>query len=257
MSERQDAATFRFYADLNDFLPSAWQQQAFRYPVHDSRQSVKHLVEAIGVPHTEVELIAVNGRSTDFNYLVQANDTVSVYPPFTTINVMPLVQLRPSLSPPYRFILDNHLGKLTRYLRLLGLDALYFNDAADDAELAQIAHDENRILLTRDRGLLKRSNVTYGYCLRTRDSEKQVTAVLHRFQLHDQIAPWTRCLRCNGLLQPVAKEAILHRLEPKTKLYFEAFQICRDCQQIYWQGSHTARLQEVVNRAINPGAELK
>lgn len=257
MSERQDAATFRFYADLNDFLPSAWQQQAFPYPVHDGQQSVKHLIEAIGVPHTEVELILVNGRSTNFHYLVQANDTVSIYPPFTTIDAAPLVQLRPSLSPPHRFVLDNHLGKLTRYLRLLGLDALYFNDAADDAELAQIAHDEKRILLTRDHGLLKRSNVIYGYCLRTRDSEKQVTAVLHRFHLHDQITPWTRCLRCNGLLQSVAKEAILHRLEPKTKLYFQAFQICHDCQQIYWQGSHTTRLQEVVNRAINSGSKLK
>jgi uncharacterized protein len=255
MSEAQDDATFRFYADLNDFLPSAWQQQAFRYPVHGGQQSVKHLIEAIGVPHTEVELILVNGRSTSFHYLVQANDTVSVYPPFATIDVAPLVQLRPYLPPPYRFILDNHLGKLTRYLRLLGLDALYFNDAADDAELAQIAHDEKRILLTRDRGLLKRSNVIYGCCLRTRDSEKQVTAVLHRFQLHNQLTPWTRCLRCNGLLQPVAKEAILHRLEPKTRLYFDEFQICRACQQIYWQGSHTTRLQEVVNRVMNPGSD--
>ncbi len=243
-------AYFRFYADLNDFLPPHFRQRTLTCPVYDGRQSVKHLIESIGAPHTEVELILVNGRSIDFNYLVQAGDRVSVYPPFATIDVAPLVQLRPSLSPPYRFLLDNHLGKLTRYLRLLGFDTLYFNDQADDPELANIAHDEKRILLTRDRGLLKRSNVIYGYCLRTRDSQEQLTAVLHRFHLHDQIAPWTRCLRCNGLLESVEKDTIMHRLEPKTKLYFHEFQICRDCQQIYWQGSHSTRLQAIVARAM-------
>jgi uncharacterized protein len=147
------------------------------------------------------------------------------------------------------FILDNHLGKLARYLRLLGLDTLYVSDAADDAELAQTAHDEQRILLTRDRGLLKRSKVIYGYCLRTRDSLAQLTAVLHRFQLHEEITPWTRCLRCNGLLRPVAKEAILDRLEPKTRRYFDEFRICEACGQIYWQGSHFAHLQKIVAQA--------
>jgi len=198
------------------------------------------------VPHTDVELIVVNGRSVNFSYLVKANDRVSVYPPFTTIDISPAVILRPALPPPHRFIVDNHLGKLARYLRLLGLDTLYFNDAADDAELARIAQQQTRILLTRDRGLLKRGNVTYGYCLRTRDSRKQLTAVIHRFQLHHEIAPWTRCLRCNGFLEPVAKEVILHRLEPKTKLFFDEFHTCLDCCQIYWKGSHYARLQNLV-----------
>ena len=244
-----NTASFRFYADLNDFLPPQLRQQTFAHPVYDGTQSVKHLIEAIGVPHTEVELILVNGRSTDFNYLVQAGDQISAYPPFTTIEIEGMVQLRPSLIPPYRFLLDNHLGKLTRYLRLLGFDALYFNDQADDPELAEMAHKEKRILLTRDRGLLKRGNVIYGYCLRTRDSLAQLTAVLHRFQPHDQIKPWTRCLRCNGLLEPVEKETIMDRLEPKTKLYFHEFQICRDCQQIYWQGSHSSRLQAIVAQA--------
>ncbi|MBK8903593.1 MAG: Mut7-C ubiquitin/RNAse domain-containing protein [Anaerolineaceae bacterium] len=240
-------ATFRFYADLNDFLPSH-QQRPFPQPVYDGTQSVKHLIEALGVPHTEVEVIVVNGRSVDFNYLVQAGDRVNVYPPFHTVDVSPLVALRPLLTPPYRFVLDNHLGKLARTLRLLGLDTLYVGDAVDDAAIAQLAHAEERILLTRDRGLLKRSNVVYGYCLRTRDSLGQLTAVVHRYQLRDQLAPWTRCLRCNGRLRPVAKEAILNRLEPKTKLYFDVFRLCETCGQIYWQGSHFARLQEIVDK---------
>lgn len=244
------AALFRFYADLNDFLRPQQQQQAFRHLVYDGTQSVKHLIESMGVPHTEVEVILANGRSVDFNYLVQADDQISVYPPFAAIDVLPVVPLRPSLTPPHRFILDNHLGKLARYLRLLGLDARYVNNTTADAELAHIAYEEKRVLLTRDRGLLKRSNVIYGYCLRTRDSTQQLTAVLHRFQLHNEIAPWTRCLRCNGLLQPVAKKAILHRLEPKTKLYFNEFRMCEVCDHIYWQGSHFARLQAIVNKAL-------
>ena len=245
-----NTAQFRFYADLNDFLPPRFRQRDFLYPVYDGTQSVKHLIEALRVPHTEVEIILANGRSIDFNYLVQANDCITVYPPFAAIDVSPLVPLLPSLAPPHRFLLDNHLGKLARYLRLLGLDTLYLNDAADDAELAHIAHEEKRILLTRDRGLLKRSSVIYGYCLRTTETTKQLTAVLHRFQLNDEITPWTRCLRCNGLLEPVSKEAILHRLEPKTKLFFNEFHICQTCQQIYWKGSHYARLQAVVADAL-------
>lgn len=245
-----NTAQFRFYADLNDFLTPEQRQRPFRQPVYDGTQSVKHLIESLGVPHTEVEVIVVNGRSVDFNYLVQADDQISVYPPFHTLDVSSLVLLRPSLTPPYRFLLDNHLGKLARYLRLLGLDTLYADNEADDADLARIAYEEKRILLTRDRGLLKRGNVIYGYCLRTRDSEKQLTAVLHRFQLQDEITPWTRCLRCNGLLQPAAKETILHRLEPKTKLYFNEFRMCEACGQIYWQGSHFARLERIVDKVF-------
>jgi uncharacterized protein with PIN domain len=248
-------AYFRFYADLNDFLPPRLQQRSFLYPVYDGTQSVKHLIESLGIPHTEVELILAGGQVIDFHYLVQAGDRITVYPPFATIDVSPAGRLRPALTPPHRFILDNHLGKLARYLRLLGLDTLYADNHVPDVELAHIAQDEQRILLSRDRGLLMRGNVTYGYCLRTKDSFQQLIAVLHRFQLLDEVAPWTRCLRCNGLLVPVDKETIRHRLEPKTKLYFEKFHMCRDCRQIYWQGSHYPRLQALIERALSTANE--
>ena len=254
MTVTVDTAYFRFYAELNDFVPPDKQQRTVVYPF-DGPVSVKHMIEATGIPHTEVELILANGESVGFDYLVQNGDRISVYPAFATINVSPAAQLRPPLTKPHRFLLDNHLGRLARYLRLLGFDALYFNDQADDAELAQIAHDEGRILLSRDRGLLKRSLVTYGYCLRTKDSREQLTAVLHRYQLHDQIKPWSRCLRCNGRLHPIAKENIIHRLEPKTKLYFHEFQICGDCQQIYWKGSHFSKLEALIKKAINDGRQ--
>ena len=249
-------AEFRFYAELNDFLPPDKRQTPFTYPLNGDDQSVKHLIEAIGVPHTEVEAILVNGESVDFSYLVKNGDRVSVYPAFTQLDVSDLVTLRPSLTHPPRFILDIHLGQLARYLRLLGFDTLYPDDNHDDADLAQIAHDENRALLTRDHGLLKRGIVTYGYCILTRDSREQLTAVLDRFQLYDDIRPWRRCLKCNGRLHPIAKEKILHRLQPKTKKYYHEFNICGDCDQIYWKGSHYERIQDWMQGILDGKREV-
>lgn len=240
-------ATFRFYGELNDFLPPEMRQRALAYPFTEP-QTVKHLIEAVRIPHTEVEVILINGQPSGFEVVVQPGDRVSVYPAFSQIDISPLPPLRPPLPQPMRFILDNHLGKLARLLRLLGFDVLYPRDHLDDAALAQMAHDQNRVMLTRDRGLLMRNLITHGYCLRTTDTEEQLTAVLQRYQLHDAIQPWSRCLTCNGRLQPVAKEAIIHRLEPKTKQYFEEFHLCQACGQIYWKGSHFAALQEIVDR---------
>jgi len=164
-------------------------------------------------------------------------------------------RLRPPPPQPARFLLDIHLGQLTRTLRLLGFDSLYPDCTHHDADLAQIAHDEERILLTRDRGLLRRSLVVHGCCLRTTDPREQLTAVLHRYDLFDAIRETPRCLRCNGLLKAAAKESILDRLEPKTKLYYDEFQICADCEQIYWQGSHYPSLRAFIH-AIQTGRNL-
>jgi uncharacterized protein len=240
-----DRLFFRFYAELNDFFPPARRQQtytlAFKPPV-----SVKHLIEAEGVPHPEVGLIVANGRSVDFAYQPQPEDRIAVYPAFSSIDVTVEVQLRPPLPQPPAFILDNHLGRLARYLRLLGFDTLYPHDHLPDDALAQLAHEQERVMLTRDRGLLKRKLIVHGYCLRTLDSRQQLHDVLHRFQLHELIRPWSRCLRCNGRLQPVDKAAILHQLEPKTKRYFDEFKRCDACGQIYWSGSHFEALAQIV-----------
>ncbi len=249
-----NTATFRFYAELNDFLPREKRQVSFIYEFNND-QSVKHLIESAGVPHPEVELIVVNGEPVGFDYIVEDGDKVSVYPLMTTLDVPENAgtepsrsgRLRPPTPTPARFVLDIHLGQLARYLRLLGFDTVYPDYNHDDADLAQIAHDENRIMLTRDRGLLKRSLVTHGYIMRTKNSEEQLTAVLHRYNLFDNIQDTPRCLRCNGQLEPVAKETILDRLEPKTKLYYDTFHICTACEQIYWQGSHYPKLREFVD----------
>ena len=242
---KMNTATFRFYANLNDFLPRERRQTNFAY-TFNSDQSVKHLIESAGAPHTEVELIVVNGKPVGFSYLVQAGDRVSVYPHMTTLAVPENGRLRPPPPGSARFVLDIHLGQLARYLRLLGFDTVYPDSNHDDADLAQIAHEDKRILLTRDRGLLMRGIVVHGYCIRTKDPDEQITAVLHRFDLFDDIQETPRCLRCNGLLQPITKEKILDRLEPKTRLYYDEFHICTDCEQIYWQGSHYPKLREFV-----------
>ena len=241
------SATFRFYAELNDFLPLHKRQQPFLTAIHPP-VSVKHLIEALSVPHTEVELILANGESVDFSYLVQPGDRLTIYPAFTSLDVTTLVPLRPPLPAPPSFVLDVHLGQLAMFLRLLGFDALYPNNHYADDYLAQLAHDEQRVMLTRDRGLLKRSLVIYGYCLRSRDPEKQLEAVLQRFQLQQWIQPWQRCLKCNGRLQPTPKSEILDRLEPKTVQFYDEFFVCHECQQIYWKGSHYAALKQIVDK---------
>lgn len=239
-------ATFRFYAELNSFLPPAQRQQDVPFALN-GRTAVKHPIEALGVPHTEVALILANGEPVDFGYLLQADDRVAVYPVFHSLNLDNDRGLRPPLPRPLRFLLDVHLGQLATYLRLLGFDALYRNDFEDEA-LAALAAETGRVLLTRDRRLLMRKQITYGFCLHTRDPEEQVQAVLRRFQLQEEINPWRRCLRCNGELQAVSKETVLHRLEPKTRRYYDEFHRCQDCGNVYWKGSHYPRMRRFIDR---------
>lgn len=238
------SAYFRFYAELNDFLPLEKRQRTFGHTFELSA-SVKDMIESLGVPHTEVDLILVNDQSVDFSYLVQAGDRISVYPVFESIDIAPLVRVRPEPLRESRFILDVHLGRLATYLRMLGFDTLYRNDYAD-AELARISSSEGRILLTRDRGLLKRSEVTHGYCLRTTNPRQQLLEVLRRFDLFDSVKPMRRCLRCNSVLQPVDKAAIGDRLPPKTRQYYDEFHYCQVCDRVYWKGSHYRRMQQFI-----------
>jgi hypothetical protein len=239
-------AFFRFYSSLNDFLIPARQQLEFPYTIKD-RGSIKDTIEALGVPHPEVALILVHGASVGFDYLVQEGDRISVYPQFTSLEIGPISRVQPKPLDELRFVLDVHLGKLATYLRLLGFNALYRNNYDDD-ELAQISSDEQRILLTQDRGLLKRSKVTYGYSVRSDDPEEQTVEVLQRFNLHDEIMPLQRCPRCNGELKPVEKAAIEDRLPYYTRLCYDEFSQCQNCQQIYWKGAHYERLRGLLER---------
>jgi uncharacterized protein len=239
-------AEFCFSGDLNDFLPPAQRGGRIGVSLNGST-AVKHLIEALGVPHPEVDLILAGGQPVDFGYAVQDGDQIEVHP----IDAGgPRNVLRPPLTPPVRFVLDTHLGQLATYLRLLGFDTLYRNDY-DDAELAQISSQEGRVLLTRDRGLLKRKAVVYGYCVRTSQPRQQLLDVLRRYRLSDVIQPWRRCLRCNGLLVAAEKAEILAHLEPKTQRYYQEFQRCTDCGQIYWQGSHHSHMQRFIAELLH------
>ena len=243
------SATFRFYAELNDFLPLDRRQATFTLQFN-GRVTVKHLVESLGVPHSEIDLIIVNGNSVDFAYLVQNGDRISVYPVFESIDIGTIGRLRPQPLRQTRFIHDTHLGQLATYLRLVGFDCLYRNNY-EDAELAEISSEKQRILLTRDRGLLKRNLVTHGYCIRENDPRLQLLEVIRRFDLRDTIHPFQRCLRCNGRLESVDKEDIVDRLKHNTSLYFDEFRVCASCDQVYWKGSHYERMRRFLDDVLN------
>ena len=243
------SVALRFYAELNDFLRDARKFKRFEIEL-DRRTSVKDLIESLGVPHTEVEVILANGKSVDFNYIVKTQDDLSVYPMFESVDVSPLLKLREAPLRHTRFVLDCHLGRLARYLRQLGFDTLYRNDYTDDV-LAETSAREHRILLTRDRSLLKRSIITHGYFVREFDPRKQLDEVIRRFDLRNQIIPFGRCTRCNGIVERVDKKSIEHRLEPKTRLYYEDFWQCGTCNQIYWEGSHVKHMIALAEEVLN------
>ncbi len=237
-------ACIRFYAELNDFLQPERRGRMTAYSF-DVSGSVKDMIEALGVPHTEVDVILVNGKSVDFSYRVRDKDRISVYPAFESIDVAPMIRLKRQSPGEKRFVLDTHLGRLAAYLRMLGFDTIYRNDCPDE-DLAQIASREGRILLTRDQGLLKRNLVTRGYCVRATLPREQVAEIVERFALAKQIIPFQRCVHCNALLQPAAKESVVHRLLPETRIHFEEFYICPACLRIYWKGSHYRRMSRLI-----------
>jgi len=247
------AVSIRAYAELNDFLPRCWRQRDFSYPLNGGH-SLKHIIESAGIPHTEIELILVNGRSVDFSHAVQSGDRISVYPVFESIDVTPIITLRPEPLRRTRFVLDVHLGKLALILRLLGFDVKFPGNIPDE-ELAEISANEHRILLTRDTMLLKRNMVIHGCYLHSQFPEEQAAGILDRLDIRNSARPLTRCLNCGGNLEPVSKDSILDRLEPLTKKYYNEFSICGDCRQIYWKGSHFKPLIKLLERLGIPDEE--
>ncbi|HEY8035439.1 MAG TPA: Mut7-C RNAse domain-containing protein [Methylobacter sp.] len=234
-------AEFRFYGELSDFLQPGQRKRTilYRFKTHPG---IKDPIEVFGVPHTEVELIVVNGQSVGFDYQLQDGDRVAVYPAFRSLDINSLTRLRETLRNPC-FILDVNLGKLAKLMRLLGFDTLYRNDYRD-ADIVNIAVNEQRIVLTRDRRLLYFKHITHGYWVRAVDVKNQIDEVLRRFDLHDSVQPFARCLICNGVMMPVAKADVLQHLEPKTRLYYEVFHQCANCRRIYWEGSHMEDMRQ-------------
>ena len=239
-------ASFRFYEELNDFLPKEKRKSRFEHKFID-QTSVKDMIESLGVPHVEVDLILVNGSSVNFSYIVKDQDDISVYPVFESFDISDVQHLRaiPLRNP--KFILDVHLGTLARYLRILGFDAKYENNYSDD-EIVNISLKEKKTILTRDKGILKRNNVTHGYWIRTTTPELQLKEVVDRFHLKSQIHEFERCLECNSKLEKINKEKIIDRLPLKVRERQNYFWYCGNCDKIYWQGTHYEKMKNIINK---------
>lgn len=231
--------TIRCHAELNDFLPRDRRHTIIVQPLH-GHPSIKDVIEAGGIPHPEVGSILVMGEPVSLSYLVRADDHIEIFPTRQLFQREAGPNALPSHEP--RFVLDVHLGRLAGYLRTLGFDTLYRNNY-DDAELAWISHNEDRMLLSRDLGLLKRSIVRDGCYVRATDPQQQVFEIVGRFDLYDRIVPFKRCSRCNGLLQAAPKEEVSHLVPPRIRAEHDEFHRCQACAQIYWKGSHYERLQ--------------
>jgi hypothetical protein len=238
--------TVRAYAELNDFLASESRGLTLRRPFR-THQTVKDVLEAMGIPHTEVDLILVNGDAKDFGHRPTSGDRVAAYPVFEAFDIGSTTRLRPVPLRNPRFVVDVNLGRLARLLRLLGFDVWWSHDA-EDQTLVDVSLAEQRILLTRDRPLLKRRALTHGLFVRSEDAEEQTLEVLQRLHLRQRLAPFTRCVRCNGTLAAVSKDEVIDRLQPLTRRYYDDFGRCTGCGQIYWPGSHHERLGRLVDR---------
>jgi hypothetical protein len=235
----------RFYQELNDFLPRAMRSK----PIEVARApcTVFALIQDLGVPHTEVDLVLVNGRSVGLNHEVAAGDLVSVYPVFESLDISSVTQVRSEPLRRFGFLLDAHLGALARLLRMLGFDSEY-SRRAQDADLAARAAREGRVLLTRDRGLLKRRLVTRGYCVRSLRPQEQALEVLRRFDLAAAARPLTRCLRCNAPLEPLAEAP--NTVAPAVRASQSGFRRCPGCRRTYWRGSHWEAMTSASERLL-------
>ena len=244
-------ATIRFYAELNDFLPEPDRARTQEVRFH-VEPAVKDVIESFGVPHTEVDLVLINGRSVDFSERVRDGDRIAVYPMFESIDIRPVLKVRPEPLRDPRFVLDVHLGRLTAYLRMLGFDAVRPPRARDE-ELARVSSRERRILLTRDRGLLKRSEVTHGYWVRETAPRRQLAEVVRRFDLKRLVRPFTRCLRCNVGLTLATPAAVAERAPEGVREKHNEFLMCPACGSVYWKGSHYWRMQRLIAEVCGNG----
>jgi len=246
VGQSMPTAVFRFYEELNDHLPVSRRKRSFTH-TFDGTPAVKDAIEALGVPHTEIDLILVDGRSVRFSQRLRGGERVAVYPMFERFDIRPLYRLRPRPLRRTRFVADVHLGRLARYLRLLGFDTRYSTDL-DDPTLVAISVREGRILLTRDIGLLKRRILTRGYLVRTTDAERQVEEIVRAFSLEKDLRPFTRCMSCNAAVHSVARVTVAGRVPTRVFRRFRRFMCCTGCGRLYWRGTHFQRLKQFTRR---------
>ncbi|MEW6194490.1 MAG: Mut7-C RNAse domain-containing protein [Bacteroidota bacterium] len=239
-------ARIRFYEELNDFLPS--QKRKRRYEINfTGTPSIKDVIESQGVPHTEVDLILVHGKSVRFDYKLKSEDDVSVYPLFESFDISSLQRLRAKPLRKSKFVLDVHLGTLAKYMRMFGFDTKYQNDFSDE-KIIEIFLHEKRTVLTRDVGILKRKEVTHGYFVRNIKPIKQIEEIIKRFDLQKEIKGFSRCIRCNTKIVPIEKEKIIDKIPPKVKSIHSRFFYCKVCKKVYWKGSHYDKMKVLIEK---------
>jgi uncharacterized protein with PIN domain len=243
--DKYKVAHFRFYAELNDFLPKAKKQVRFNYQFFGPLR-IKEAILSLRIPLSEVDLILINGKSQNPHQLLNDGDYVSVYPVFETLDITSLTKLRPKPLRHSLFILDVHLGKLAKYLRMAGFDTLY-NNEIEDAEIIDISIQTGRIILTRDKDLLRSAKVKHGYFVRSTIPKNQFKEVINKFDLTSQFSPLTRCLECNHLLTSAKTSDISSQVDDYLIQHFDAFFTCNNCEKIYWKGSHYKGMVNFIN----------
>ena len=241
-------ATFRFYEELNEFLAPERRKREFESPCARAA-TTKHMIEALGVPHTEVELILVNGESVGFDKLLEEGDRVAVFPKFEMLDITPVLRVREHPLRVIRFVADAHLGGLAHLLRMAGFDTLYDNNF-HDKEIETIAAQDRRIVLTRDRELLKRRTITHGCYVHTLKPSEQFCEIVDRLDLGRHTRPFTLCLECNTPLHPIEKVRVLDRLPESVRERFENFSTCDNCHRVFWEGSHWQKMSNLLHACM-------
>ena len=229
-------ATFRFYARLNAFLPVERRGQAFSCTCAEYA-TTKHMMEDLGVPHTEFALVLVNGAPAGLDLPIEDNDRIAVYPKFEQLDVGVLTTTQTLPPGPPRFVADAHLGGLARLLRMAGFDTLYDNNF-EDAAMAELANRERRVLLTRDRALLMHRVVLYGCYVHALKPADQLRELYLRLDLTSHARPFSLCLSCNLRLHEVDRQAVLERVPPRVLARHERFLSCHGCDRVFWEGTH-------------------
>lgn len=235
------ATSLYFHGDLSSLLRRQWRNNKRIAIAAERAASIKDVVESFGLPHTEVGRLQVDGVEVDFYHLIARPCRIDIWPVTTPWNVLDPSLLRPDPLSQIHFLVDANVSKLAQLLRMAGFDATT-HPHLKDGELAAYATRERRILLSKDRGLLMRKNVNFGRIIRATEPVAQLKEVINLLALHGQMQPFSRCLLCNHLLQPVAKEQIDHLLEPLTKIYYYDFSQCPACARLYWPGSHVKKM---------------
>ncbi|HOP46859.1 MAG TPA: Mut7-C RNAse domain-containing protein [Desulfobacteraceae bacterium] len=241
--------TLRFYEELNHFLKKDRRKTDFQVD-YDNNRSIKDMIESLGVPHTEVDLILKNGESVDFSYIIKDGDRFSIYPAFESLNISKVTRLRKIPLRRTEFIADINIGDIVRYMRALGFD-VFFDPLLTIREIIEISGRENRIILTKSRRLLKFSDVTHGIYVHPGKFPEQIKRIIQYLDIKDTVKPFSRCLLCNGLLLGVEKDKIINRIPQKTRSFCNEFSYCKKCDKYYWKGTHWIHMKEVLDRILD------